>query len=242
MRRSVLVTGASRRIGAEIACTLHAAGYNVVIHFRESSGPARVLEDELNGRRPDSARTLQADLLQTADVAGLAERAVSAWGRIDALVNNASAFYPTPIAKVSEAQWDELITCNMKAPFFLSRALAPELMQRLGSIVNIVDIHALRPREGFSVYSLSKAGLAAMTQSLARELAPSVRVNGVAPGAILWPEAEMDEAEREQILSRIPLQKTGQARDIAQTVHFLLGSDYITGQMLSVDGGRSLWF
>lgn len=236
-----MVTGAAKRIGAEIARVLHAAGYNVIVHFRESRQAARTLKNELNDLRPCSAELLQADLSEIEHLQEVANRAISMWGRVDGLINSASAFYATSLDSVTEEQWDDLIGCNLKAPFFLSLAFALELEQHKGGIVNILDIHALRPLKGFSVYSISKAGMVAMTQSLARELAPSVRVNGVAPGAILWPENEMGEAEREKILAKIALQRIGAPHDIARTVLFLLGSGYITGQVLPVDGGRSLY-
>lgn len=237
----MLVTGAAKRIGAAIVRGLHGAGYRVIIHFRESSEAAISLQRELNDLRPRSVELLQADLSEIECFRDLASRAIAPFGRIDALINNASAFYPTPVDSVTEAQWDELIGCNLKAPFFLSLAFAPELEQRGGGIVNIADIHGLRPLKGFSIYSISKAGMVAMTQSLARELAPSVRVNGLAPGAILWPENGITADQREQILARVALQRTGLPRDIAQAVQFLLESDYITGQVFAIDGGRSLY-
>ncbi|MGH8551055.1 MAG: pteridine reductase [Methylococcales bacterium] len=241
MSKCVLVTGAAKRIGAAIVRGLHAAGYRVIIHFRESSDAAISLQHELNDLRPRSAELLQADLSDFEHFRELANRAIATFGRIDALINNASAFYATPVDSVTEAQWEEVIGCNLKAPFFLSLAFARELEQRGGAIVNIADIHGLRPLKGFSIYSISKAGMIAMTQSLARELGPPVRVNGLAPGAILWPENEITAVEREQILARIALQRTGMPRDIAEAVRFLLDSDYITGQVLAVDGGRGLY-
>jgi pteridine reductase len=241
MAKCVVITGAARRIGAAIARGLHAAGYRVIVHYRESVQAAVSLSDELNRIRPQSAGLLQADLAQVDHFADLARRATAMFGRIDGLINNAATFYPTPLDSVTEAQWDELIGGNLKAPYFLSLAFAQELEQRGGSIVNIADIHGLRPLSGFSIYSLSKAGLNAMTLALARELAPSVRVNAVAPGAILWPEAPMNEGEREAILAKVALQHTGTPKDIAETVLFLLNSRYITGHIIPVDGGRNLY-
>jgi pteridine reductase len=241
MPKCVLVTGAAKRIGAEIARFLHAAGYSVIIHYRSSAAFADLLNDELNDLRPKSAHVLQADLSRVDLFQDFAETARAAFGRIDALVNNASAFYPTPLDRVTESQWDDLIGSNLKVPFFLSCAFAPELEGRRGSIVNISDIHALRPLKGFSVYSISKAGMIAMTQSLARELAPSVRVNGIAPGAILWPENQTSDTDREAILEKIALKRTGTPKDIAGTVLFFLENEYVTGQVLPIDGGRSLY-
>ncbi|MGH8556074.1 MAG: pteridine reductase [Methylococcales bacterium] len=240
MSKCVLVTGAAKRIGAAIVKGLHAAGYSVIVHFRESFQAAVELKNELNDSRPRSVELLPADLSKIELFPELAGRAISIFGQIDALINNASAFYPTPLDKVTEAQWHELIGCNLKAPFFLSLAFARELQQRGGGIINITDIHGLRPLHGFSIYSISKAGMIAMTRSLARELAPSVRVNGVAPGAILWPENQT-RAEREQILAKVALQRAGQPSDIVEAVLFLLKSNYITGQILPIDGGRSLY-
>ncbi len=241
MAKCVLVTGAAKRIGAAIVRGLHGAGYRVIVHYRGSVQAAVSLKDELNQLRPQSVELLQADLTQIEHFAELAGRAIARFGRIDGLINNAAAFYPTPLESVSEAQWDELIGGNLKAPYFLSLALTRELEQRGGSIINITDIHGLRPLRGFSVYSIAKAGLNAMTLALARDLAPSVRVNAVAPGAILWPEAPMTEAERARILAKVALQRTGTPEDIAETVLFLLNSRYITGHIISVDGGRSLY-
>ncbi|MGR9105365.1 MAG: pteridine reductase [Gammaproteobacteria bacterium] len=241
MTKCVLITGSAKRIGARIARELHAAGYRLIIHFRESSEAAQALKDELNERRPQSVELLQADLLDIGGLPDLANRAVSLFGRIDGLVNNASAFYRTPLESLSEAQWDEFFGCNLKAPFFLCLALARELEARRGAIVNVSDIHGLRPMKGFSPYSISKAAMNAMTLSLARELAPSVRVNAVAPGAILWPESPMSTTNQAEILARIPLQRCGSPGDIGQAVLFLLQNDYCSGQILAIDGGRSIF-
>jgi pteridine reductase len=238
-----LITGGARRIGAGIAQTLHGAGFNIVLHYRKSAQDAEKLSADLNRQRPDSAVTVPADLLETAALADLIARSVQPWQRLDALINNASSFYPTPVGDIDEAAWDDLVGSNLKAPLFLSQAAAPHLKKSGGSIVNIVDVHAERPMRKYVVYSAAKAGLAALTKSLARELAPEVRVNGVAPGSILWPEHELPAAEtRESILQRIPLQRAGTPEDIALAVKFLLlEAPYITGHILPVDGGRSLF-
>lgn len=238
----VLITGAARRIGAVIARTLHAQGMNVLLHYRSSSADARVLQEELNALRPDSVALLGADLCRLDELNALATDAAARWGRLDALVNNASAFYPTALGTVTEAQWDELTGSNLKAPFFLSQALAPALAERAGCIVNIADIHGEQPLKGYSVYSIAKAGLVMLTRSLARELGPAVRVNAVAPGAILWPEADIGSAAQQKIIARTALKRQGDPEDIARAVRFLIGdAPYVTGQVIAVDGGRSLY-
>ena len=235
-----LITGAAQRVGAEIARELHRTGMRVVIHFRSSSEQAAALQHELLGHRPDSAALISGDLLNTAMLPALVENAHRQWGRLDALVNNASSFYPTAVGTISETHWDELVGSNLKAPLFLSQAAAPMLATQQGSIVNIVDIHAERPLKGYPLYSAAKAGLAMLTKALARELAPTVRVNAVAPGAILWPDHASEEARR-AIIARTALKRQGHPRDIARAVRFLITeADYITGQVLTVDGGRSL--
>jgi pteridine reductase len=240
--KTALITGAARRIGARIARSLHEAGYNVALHFLRSKAEAQALADELNRARGDSARLIQADLLRSEQLAPLVEQAIGFWGGLDVLVNNASRFYPTPVGEVAENQWDELLGSNLKAPFFLSQAAAPCLRERDGVIVNIVDIHAERGLKNYPVYSIAKAGLAAMTRALAKELGPQIRVNGVAPGAILWPEHDMDEAKHAEILSRIPLRRKGEPDDVARAVLFFVrDAPYVTGQILAVDGGRSLF-
>lgn len=240
--KTALITGAARRIGAEIARSLHGAGYNIALHHLRSQGEAQALADELNRARADSARLVQADLRRSEQLAPLVERSAGFWGGLDVLVNNASRFYPTPLGEVTETQWDELLEGNLKAPFFLCQAAAPHLRTRGGCIVNIVDIHAERGLEGYPVYSITKAGLVAMTRFLARELGPDIRVNGVAPGAILWPEQPMDEARQAEILSRVPLRRIGDPDDIARAVLFFVrDAPYVTGQILAVDGGRSLF-
>lgn len=240
--KNVLITGASKRIGASCARLLHQQGCNVILHYNASKQGALQLCSELNQERPDSARIMQADLLNREQLQNLAHQAAVAWGGLDVLINNASSFYPTALADVTEAQWDELLGSNLKAPFFLTQALANVLVERQGCVVNIVDIHAERGLKGYSVYSIAKAGLAAMTKVLAKELGPSVRVNGVAPGAIIWPEFDMSEEDKNEILQRVALRRHGQPADIAKAVLFLVrDAEYVTGQILSVDGGRTLF-
>ncbi|MEQ6340111.1 MAG: pteridine reductase [Gammaproteobacteria bacterium] len=237
----VLITGAAHRIGAVTARSLHEAGANLVLHYRSSSDTAHALRDDLNARRAGSVVLMQADLLDTSNLPRLVQYAMDTWGRLDVLVNNASSFYPTPVGGVTEAQWDDLTGTNLKAPFFLSQAAAPYLAHHHGCIVNIVDIHADRPLKSHPVYSLAKAGLVMLTKSLARELGPDVRVNAVAPGAILWPENSMDEETKQHILSRTALKRQGRPEDIAKAVLFLIrDAAYTSGHVLTVDGGRSL--
>jgi len=241
--RSILVTGGARRIGAGICRVLHAAGCNVVVHCNRSLAEADALAGELNAERADSVAIVQGDLHDAGDLATLVERAARSFGRLDGLVNNASSFYPTGLDAVSEANWDDLIGTNLKAPLFLAQAAAPHLRKARGAIVNIVDIHAERPLRNFVVYSVAKAGLAGLTRSLALELAPAVRVNGVSPGAILWPEGgeQYSGEERARIVRQTPLQREGTPADIAGAVKYLLlDAPYVTGQILSVDGGREI--
>jgi pteridine reductase len=237
-----LITGAAKRLGAEIAKTLHATGDNIVLHYRGSNNEAQGLCDYLNQIRPDSAIIIQADLLEISTLPELIEQSAHYWQRLDILINNASAFYPTPIGEVTENDWDTLLNVNLKAPFFLSQAAMPWLKSTHGCIVNIDDIHAQRPLKNHPVYSVSKAGLRSLTLALAKELGPDIRVNGVSPGAILWPEQTIDDDQKQHILSRITLQRTGHPADIAKAVRFLVhDADYITGQSLAVDGGRTLF-
>lgn len=240
-RRVALITGAAHRLGAEIARHLHQAGLRVLIHYRNSSTSADALAAELNSLHHDSARTLAADLLDLAAIEQLAHAALQAWGRVDVLINNASTYYPTPVGSITSTHWDDLIGSNLRAPLFLSQALAPSLKAGSGSIVNMVDIHAEKPLHGHPVYSVAKAGLAMLTRSLAIELGPEVRVNAVAPGIILWPERELSDTEKSAMLERVVLGRKGEPNDIAKTVCFLaLDARYVTGQILAVDGGRSL--
>jgi len=236
-----LVTGAARRVGAEIATQLHAAGADVGIHYRSSGEDTTRLVAHLNGLRPNSAAAFEADLLDTASHPALIAAVVDWRGGLDILVNNASTFYPTPLGEITEADWDDLVGSNFKAPLFLSQAAAPSLRERRGSIVNIVDIHAQRPLRDHLVYGPAKAGLAMVTRALAKELAPEVRVNGVSPGAILWPEGDMSETAKASILEQVPLARPGDPADIAGCVLYLVrDASYVTGQILAVDGGRSI--
>ena len=236
----VLITGAAHRIGATTAKLLHQQGMNIVLHYRSSREAAKKLQDELNKLRENSVILIQADLHNTSGLPTLVEEAVKAWGRLDVLVNNASSFYPTKIGEATEADWDDLLGSNLKAPFFLSQAAAPHLKKHAGCIVNIVDIHAERPLKTYTIYSMAKAGLAMMTKSLACELGPEVRVNAVAPGAILWPE-NIDEVAKQRIVSKTFLKRQGEPNDIARAILFLIReANYMTGQILAVDGGRSL--
>lgn len=236
----VFVTGAARRVGAAIARCLHADGASLVIHYHHSEREAIALKDDLERARPDSAR-LVSGALSAKTAKRIVSEVIDAFGRLDALVNNASGFYPTPVLQVTETEWDDLTNSNLKAPFFLAQAAAPELRARGGAIVNLVDIHADRPLKNYPVYSIAKAGLAMMTRVLARELAPEVRVNGVAPGTILWPEHPMDDTIKQQILARIPQRREGCPEDLAHAVRFFLrDAPYVSGQILAVDGGRSV--
>lgn len=242
MQKNILITGAAKRIGAACARLLHSEGGNIVLHYRSSKDDALLLCNELNQKRPDSAKMIQADLLNMHELEAVAREAALAWGGIDVLINNASAFYPTAVNDVSEWQWDELLGSNLKSPFFLAKSLVETLTDNKGCIVNIVDIHAERGLKGYPVYSIAKAGLAAMTRVLAKELGPVVRVNAVSPGAILWPESELSGQDKAEILQRIILKRCGEPLDIAKAVLFLIkDADYMTGQILTVDGGRTLF-
>jgi pteridine reductase len=237
----VLVTGAARRVGARIVQLLHADGANIVLHYRSSQAEADELVARMERGRPDSACALRADLGDAAARAQLIRDAVARWGRLDAVVKNASTFYPTPIETATEADWDELMTSNLRAPFFLAQAAAPHLRATRGCIVNIVDIHADRPLKQYPIYCIAKAGLAMLTKSLACELGPEIRVNGVAPGAILWPETGLDDDTKRKIVERTFLKRQGDPDDIARAVRYLIReATYTTGQILTVDGGRSL--
>ena len=236
-----LVTGAARRIGAAIVTCLHENGARVAIHYRGSGADAEKLAGELNAIRENSTATFQADLRDTASLPRLVDTVVEWGGRLDGLVNNASSFYPTPVGSITEEHWDELLGSNLKAPMFLSQAAAEHLRTSGGAIVNIVDIHADKPLRDHAVYGSAKAGLAMLTRSLAKDLAPEIRVNGVSPGAILWPENGMTEAVQKNILDQIPLQRAGSPEDIAGCVLYLLrDATYVTGQIIPVDGGRSI--
>ena len=239
--RTVLITGAARRVGATIASVLHAQGASVAVHYRSSASDADGLVGGLNALREHSAASFQADLLDTASIPKLVDD-VTAWrGRLDILINNASTFYPTPVGEITEAHWDDLIGSNLKAPLFLCQAAMPALRDTRGSIVNIIDVHAQRPLRDHPVYGPAKAGLAMLTRSLAKDLAPDIRVNGIAPGAILWPESEMTDATKDSILAQVPMGRPGDPGDIAGCVLYLVrDAGYVTGQIIAVDGGRSI--
>jgi pteridine reductase len=239
----VLITGGAKRVGRATCRRLHTQGANLVVHYRASVREAQALQAELNQIRPGSVMLAQADLLDIARLPGLIDETVRNFGRLDALVNNASSFFPTPLGEITEKAWDDLIGSNLKAPLFLSQAAAPELKKQFGCIVNIVDIHAEWPLKRYVVYNSAKGGLAALTRSLAQELGPEIRVNGVSPGPILWPENGewKEEAARRHIIERTLLKRTGEPDDIARTVVFLISeAPYITGQIIAVDGGRSV--
>lgn len=236
----VLITGAAHRIGATTARLLNAHGYNIVLHYRNSRKAAQELQKELNQLREDSVIIIQSDLHATSGLPALIEESAKVWGRLDVLVNNASSFYPTPMGTVNEDQWEDLMGSNLKAPFFLSQAAASHLKKHQGCIINIVDIHADRPLKKYPVYSMAKAGLVMMTRALAGELGPDIRVNAIAPGAILWPE-NIDEVTKQRIISRTFLKRKGEPDDIARAILFLIrDAKYMSGQVLTVDGGRSL--
>lgn len=239
--KTVLITGAAHRVGAHMARTLHEQGANIVLHYRNSKTAAAELQTTLNNIRDNSVFLVQGDLLDHSQMETIVSIAASQTGQLDVLINNASSFYPTDIGKITEQHWDDLVGTNMKAPFFLAQAASPHLAKQQGCIVNIVDIHADRPLKGHSVYSMAKAGLVMMTKALACDLGPDIRVNAIAPGAILWPENEMDEATKDKIISRTFLKRKGDPGDIAKTALFLIkDATYMSGQILTVDGGRSL--
>jgi pteridine reductase len=239
--QAVLITGAAKRIGAGIARCLHAEGAHILIHFRQSATAAEKLCEELNSSRPNSAACVPGDLLNTAALPALVQTAAKVFGRLDILINNASTFYPTPLGSIQNSQWDDLIGTNLKAPLFLAQAARPWLKQTRGLILNMVDIHAQRPLPDHPVYCVAKAGLVMLTRSLARELGPEIRVNGIAPGPILWPAGEMDESLKQEIVSKTALQRMGSPEDIAKAaLFFAKDAPYVTGQILGVDGGRSL--
>ena len=239
--QAVLITGGARRVGAEIARTLHAAGANILIHYRSSAAAAIALADEFNHARAHSAAIHAAHLSNAEAPDKLVSAVLQEFGRLDILINNASSFYPTPLGQITLAQWDDLIGSNLKAPLFLSQAAAPSLAKQRGLIINMIDIHALRPLKGHPVYSTAKAGLAMLTRALARELGPDVRVNGIAPGPVLWPERDMDADLKREIIDKTALKRHGTPQDIARTALFLArDAPYITGQIIAVDGGRSI--
>lgn len=240
-RPIVLVTGGARRVGAVIARTLHAAGYDLALHCRHSVAEAEALAAELEQLRADSTLVLQADLADPEAPAALIDTLLAQTGRLDALVNNASAFFPTPVGSATLTQWDDLFASNARAPFFLAQAATPALRAARGAIVNLVDIYAERPLADHPLYCMAKAALAAMTRSLALDLAPEVRVNGVAPGAVLWPNNGMAYTDQQALLARTPLERAGSPEDVAGAVRWLLrDAPFVTGQIIAVDGGRTL--
>ncbi|TMG75237.1 MAG: pteridine reductase [Betaproteobacteria bacterium] len=238
----VLVTGGAKRVGAAIARRLHREGANLMLHYRGSEREANALRGELNAARADSVALVQADLLDLAGLSEIVRNTVNRFERLDALVNNASTFFPTPVGEMTQATWESLISANLRAPLFLSQAAAPHLKKTGGTIVNITDIHAERPLKNYVIYSVAKAGLVGLTRSLARELGPEVRVNGVAPGAIIWPEdGSWDDLTRQRIVSHTVLRRTGDPDDVARAVYYLIAeAPYVTGEIIAVDGGRSI--
>ena len=239
MESVALVTGSARRIGATIVRSLHASGMRVIIHYRGSQTEAETLAAELNQARPESAALLQADLDDPDAVRALASAAMAAFGRLDLLVNNASSFYPTPVESATDDDWTRLIHSNLRAPFILSQSLAPALREQQGCVINIVDVYAEKPLSQHTLYCMAKAGLAMMTKSLARELGPEIRVNGVSPGPILWPES--GQMNQDAITDATALKRCGRPEDIADAVQWLAqDAGFVTGQILAVDGGRSL--
>lgn len=238
--KTALVTGAAKRVGRAIACELHAAGANVMVHYRAARGDALALADELNARRPGSAALVQADLLDIPALPALVDACVERFGALDALVNNASSFFATPLGRIDLDAWDDLVGSNFKAPLFLAQAAALQLRAAHGAIINITDIHGERPLAGYPLYCAAKAGLLGLTRALAVELAPEVRVNAVSPGPIIWPQDGFDDARRAAIIDHTLLKRTGSPQDIARAVRFLLAeATYVTGQVLNVDGGRT---
>jgi pteridine reductase len=239
--KTAIVTGGARRVGATIVRVLHGAGANVLLHYRSSAEDAARLAAELNAVRAASVRLAECDLLDLTQHAGLIAGAVQAFGALDILVNNASTFYPTPVGDITETDWDDLIGTNLKAPLFLAQAAAAALHERAGLIINLADIHGMRPLRRYPVYSLAKAGVIMLTLSLARELGPHVRVNAIAPGPVMWPEDGMDPALEAKILARTALKRPGSAVDVARAcLFFATEAPYVTGQILAVDGGRSI--
>ena len=239
--KSVLITGAAKRVGAQIARVLHAAGARVLLHYRSSAEDAVALAAELNALRPDSAQTAECDLLDVTQFPALIGRAVQAFGGLDVLVNNASTFYPTPVGDITEIDWDDLLGTNLKAPLFLAQAANAPLRERAGLVLNIADIHGLRPLRRYPVYSVAKAGLIMLTKALAREMGPQVRVNAVAPGPVMWPADGLDKELQEEIIRRTALKRPGSADEVARAcLYFAADAPYVTGQVLAVDGGRSI--
>lgn len=239
----ILITGGAKRVGASICRLLHANGANLMIHYRSSVKEARALQAELNLQRPNSVAIIQGDLLNLAILPSLVQESINHFGRLDVLINNASSYYPTEIGDIKDDQWQDLMGSNLKAPLFLAQAAAGELRKQQGCIINITDMHVERPKKGYIVYSVAKAGLVTLTKSLAHELSPEVRVNAVAPGPVMWPEdnPQFDELYRQRVISQTLLKRIGEPNDIAKAVKFLIqDAPFITGQIIAVDGGRSL--
>lgn len=239
----VLITGGARRVGASISRLLHAGGANLMMHYRSSAAEARALQAELNLQRPNSVAIIQGDLLNLPVLPSLVQETISHFGRLDVLINNASSYYATEIGEIDEEHWEDLIGSNLRAPLFLSQAAAPELRKQHGCIINITDMHAERPKKGYIIYSVAKAGLVTLTKSLAQELSPEVRVNAVAPGPVMWPEnnPQFDEVYRQRVISQTLLKRIGEGDDVAKAVRFLIqDAPFITGQVIAIDGGRSL--
>jgi pteridine reductase len=239
----ILITGGAKRVGASICRLLHAHGAKLMIHYRSSINEARALQSELNLKRPNSVAIIQGDLLNLSVLPSLIQETVQHFGKLDVLINNASSYYSTELGAIHEEQWQDLMGSNLKAPLFLSQAAAPELRKQQGCIVNITDMHVERPKKGYIVYSVAKAGLVTLTKSLAQELGPDVRVNAVAPGPVMWPEdnPQFDEVYRQRVISQTLLKRIGEPQDIAKAVKFLIqDAPFITGQIIAVDGGRSL--
>ena len=237
----MLVTGAAQRLGAYIAKSAHANGYNLVLHYRSSVAQTQDLQQQLNQIRPDSCIIFQADFNEETDFSILQKNIEKQFGRLDVLVNNASDFFPTDIDEITVENYDKLFNSNVKGPLFMAKSCYPLLKKYQGNIINLVDIHADKPLKKYPIYSMAKAANKMMVQSLAREFAPDVRVNGISPGCIIWPEQEMPGYEKEEILSRVALQKVGNPQNIYHTIKYLISNDYITGQIIPVDGGRSLF-
>jgi pteridine reductase len=239
----ILITGGAKRVGAAICRVLHKEGAHLMIHYRSSAFEARALQTELNLHRPNSVAIIQADLINIEILPKLVDETVNHFGRLDVLINNASSYYPTELCKIDEEQWQDLMGTNLKAPLFLSQAAAPELRKNSGCIVNLTDMHIERPKKGYIVYSVAKAGLVTLTKSLAHELAPEVRVNAVAPGPVLWPEdnPQFNEEYRQRVIAQTLLKRIGEGNDVAKAVKFLIyDAPFVTGHVLAVDGGRSL--
>lgn len=242
-KKIVLITGGAKRVGASIRRLLHANGASLMIHYRSSANEARSLQAELNLQRPNSVAIIQGDLLNLSVLPSIVQETIKHFGQLDVLINNASSYYPTEIGDIKDEQWQDLMGSNLKAPLFLAQAAAIELRKQQGCIINITDMHVERPKKGYIVYSVAKAGLVTLTKSLAHELSPEVRVNAVAPGPVMWPEdnPQFDELYRQRVISQTLLKRIGEPNDIAKAVKFLIqDAPFITGQIIAVDGGRSL--